>query len=282
MPTSAGRPGGDRGWLARVAPGVVRRAIGRRAARDLWVRCAETGELCYRPDLEAALWVTPGGHHMRIGAEQRFAITFDGGVCERLPSPVMPDDPLSFTYAKPYKPALAKARKATGERDSMAAAVGRIEAAPAVVLAQDFAFMGGSLGMAAGETFVTAAEAALSRHAALVIFTAAAGARMQESALAQPALRGGAHRPHHRRRHRLLRDARRRAVGRAGRGDRLHRTAGDLRHHPRNFARHLPNGGFPGRTRHGRSGGSEKGAAEGDRPDPAHPHGGEPPFRSLT
>jgi acetyl-CoA carboxylase carboxyl transferase subunit beta len=43
--------------------------------------------------------------------------------------------------------------------------------------------MGGSLGMAAGEGFIRAAEAALERKAPLVAFTAAGGARMQEGAL---------------------------------------------------------------------------------------------------
>jgi|SRR6185312_5702152 len=177
-------PGGDRGWLSRISPGVARRAAGRRLTRDLWIRCEQTGELCYRPDLEAALWVTPSGHHMRIGPDQRFAATFDDGAYERLPDRVSPDDPLSFNHAKPYKPALAKARKVTGERDSMTAAAGRIDGAPAVVLVQNFAFIAGSLSIAAGETFVAAAEEALRRKAALVIFTAAAGARMQEGALA--------------------------------------------------------------------------------------------------
>jgi acetyl-CoA carboxylase carboxyl transferase subunit beta len=177
-------PRGDRGWLSRLAPGVIRTAARRRATKDLWVKCDQTGELCYRPDLEAALWVTPGGHHMRLGPDRRFAATFDDGAYERVPEPVVPDDPLNFSYAKPYKPALAKARKATGERDSMAAAVGRIGGIETAVLAQSFAFVGGSLSIAAGETFVAAAEEAVRRRAPVVIFTAAAGARMQEGALA--------------------------------------------------------------------------------------------------
>ena len=54
---------------------------------------------------------------------------------------------------------------------------------PAVVLVQDFAFMGGSLGMAAGEGFITAAHMALARKAAFVVCTASGGARMQEGTL---------------------------------------------------------------------------------------------------
>ena len=52
-----------------------------------------------------------------------------------------------------------------------------------MVLVQDFAFMGGSLGMAAGEGFIAAAEAAIERQVPRVAFTAAGGARMQEGAL---------------------------------------------------------------------------------------------------
>lgn len=65
----------------------------------------------------------------------------------------------------------------------MAAAFGKIDGVPTVVLVQDFAFMGGSLGMAAGEAFIAAARLALARKAALVVCTASGGARMQEGIL---------------------------------------------------------------------------------------------------
>ena len=51
-------------------------------------------------------------------------------------------------------------------------------------MVQDFAFLGGSLSMGAGEAFVAAAKAALERDTPLVAFTASGGARMQEGALA--------------------------------------------------------------------------------------------------
>ena len=174
-----------RNWLSRVAPGIGARLPRRNTPPDLWVRCPETGEMVYRPDLEAAQWVTPSGFHMRIGPALRFAYTFDHSRFEALPpAPPSPDDPLRFTYAKPYAATLAAARKATGQRDSISAAIGRIGGVASVVLVQDFAFAGGSLSVAAGETFVAAAQEAVNRGAALVIFTAAAGARMQEGALA--------------------------------------------------------------------------------------------------
>src|SRR5665213_2879193 len=153
------------GWLAKIAPGV-RKLVARRETPDnLWEKCPDTGEMIYRPDLEAALWVTPAGRHMRIRPALRFAYTFDFGRCKNLPLPRSPDDPLKFTYGKPYRDSLAAARKATGEPDAMAAAVGEIGGVQTVVLVQDFAFMGGSLGVAAGEGFLAAVDAAVKRDA---------------------------------------------------------------------------------------------------------------------
>ena len=139
--------------------------------------------MIYRPDLEAALWVTPAGRHMRIRPALRFAYTFDAGRYKTLTLPKSPDDPLNFTYGKPYRDSLAAARKATGETDAMAAAVGDIGGIATVVLVQDFAFMGGSLGAAAGEAFLAAVDEAVKRQAPFVVFTASGGARMQEGAL---------------------------------------------------------------------------------------------------
>ena len=179
---SANPPRERRGWLSRIAPGV--RNITKRDTPDnLWVKCPENGEMLYRPDLEAALWVTPSGNHMRIGVKDRLAFTFDDGRYERIASPVVPDDPLKFPDEKPYAERLKAARKATGEQDSMAIACGTIVGQPAVVIVQDFAFMGGSLSVGAGETFVVAAREAVRRGAPLVIFTASGGARMQEGTL---------------------------------------------------------------------------------------------------
>jgi acetyl-CoA carboxylase carboxyl transferase subunit beta len=182
---SAQRPVRERGgWLARFAPGVRKLVTRRETPENLWVKCPDTGEMIYRPDLEAALWVTPAGRHMRIGPALRFAYTFDGGARDEIAAPATPDDPLHFTAGKPYREALAAARKTTGERDAVAIAVGEIRRVPAVALVQDFAFMGGTLGAAAGEAFIAASREAVKRDVPLVAFTASGGARMQEGTLA--------------------------------------------------------------------------------------------------
>jgi len=165
----ANPPRERRGWLSRIAPGV--RNLKKSDTPDnLWVKCPDTGEMLYRPDLEAALWVTPSGNHMRIGAKLRLDFTFDDGKYERISTPIVADDPLGFPDDKPYPERLKAARKATGEQDSMAIAYGHIHGQPAIVVAQDFAF-------------VKAAQEAVKRQVPFVIFTASGGARMQEGTL---------------------------------------------------------------------------------------------------
>jgi acetyl-CoA carboxylase carboxyl transferase subunit beta len=176
-------PGERLSWLARIAPGVRNAFVKRETPENLWVKDPETGDMLYRPDLEAAQWVTPSGSHMRIGSELRLRYTFDDGKYERIASPHAPDDPLKFPDERPYSDRLKAARKATGELDSMSIAVGDIKGQRAVVIVQDFAFMGGSLGVGAGEAFIKAAKEAVKREVPLVIFTASGGARMQEGTL---------------------------------------------------------------------------------------------------
>ena len=172
------------GWLAKIAPGVHKLVAKRETPENLWVKCPDTGEMIYRPDLEAALWVTPAGRHMRINPQLRFAYTFDEGRYKVLPAPKTPDDPLRFTYGKSYRDGLAAARKATGDQDALIAAVGEISGVTTVAAVENFAFVGGSLGIAVGEAFIAAAQEAVRLSAPLVIFAAAGGARMQEGAIA--------------------------------------------------------------------------------------------------
>ena len=101
-----------------------------------------------------------------------------------IPMPPVMKDPLKFKDDKRYTDRLRSAKAKTGREDCMVAAHGEINGRKAVILVQDFAFMGGSLGMAAGEAFIKAAETAVERKAALIVVTASGGARMQESSFA--------------------------------------------------------------------------------------------------
>ena len=170
-------------WLQRLTPPGVQKMFEKRdTPENLWVKCPISGEMVFNKDLEASQHVTPAGHHMRIGPALRFKYTFDGEYTE-VDLPEVAKDPLKFKDDKPYTSRIAAARKKTGREDAMAIGVGSIKNIETTVLVQDFSFMGGSLGMGAGEGFLKACETAVERRTPLIVFTAAGGARMQEGAL---------------------------------------------------------------------------------------------------
>jgi acetyl-CoA carboxylase carboxyl transferase subunit beta len=170
-------------WLQKLTPPGVQKMFEKRdTPENLWVKCPISGEMVFNKDLEASQHVTPAGHHMRIGPALRFKYTFDGDYTE-VDLPEVAKDPLKFKDDKPYTSRLAAARKKTGREDAMAIGVGSIKSIETTVLVQDFSFMGGSLGMGAGEGFLKACETAVERRTPLVLFAAAGGARMQEGIL---------------------------------------------------------------------------------------------------
>ncbi len=116
-------------------------------------------------------------------ARQAFRPDLRRGVHTPLPAPAVREDPLKFRDTKRYVDRLKAARTATGETDALLNAKGEIEGRKAVVGVQDFAFMGGSMGLAVGAAFVAGVEAAIAEKAPYIIFTAAGGARMQEGIL---------------------------------------------------------------------------------------------------
>src|SRR5262245_3791440 len=173
-------------WLSNFArPGLKKK--GDEEKRDtpdnLWIKDPISGDLIYRSELEASHWVTPSGFHMRIGPEPRFRQLFDDSAWQKITLPKVETDPLKFKDDKKYVDRLKAARGKVHRDDTMEAGYGRVGGLPTVVLVQDFEFMGGSLGMAAGDAFIAAAEAAVRRKAAMVMITASGGARMQEGIL---------------------------------------------------------------------------------------------------
>jgi len=171
-------------WITAVVRPKIRSLLRRETSENLWIKCPETGQLVFHKDVEANLWVIPGSnHHMRITAAQRLSITLDAGSQEDVPLPEVPLDPLRFRDEKRYTDRLKEARTKTGLQDAVKVAHGRLEDLPVTIAVQDFHFMGGSLGMAAGEAIIAATDAAIARHAPLILFASAGGARMHEGVL---------------------------------------------------------------------------------------------------
>ena len=172
-------------WISNVVRPKIRNFLARREVpQNLWIKCPETGEMVFHRDLEANQFVIPGsGFHMRMNAKQRLAHFFDGGAYEAVPLPEVPLDPLKFRDERRYTDRLRDARAKTGMADAVLVGVGAVEGVPVVSAAQDFDFMGGSLGMAAGEAIIAGMLTAKDRRRPFVLFAASGGARMQEGIL---------------------------------------------------------------------------------------------------
>ncbi|TMJ36333.1 MAG: acetyl-CoA carboxylase carboxyltransferase subunit beta [Alphaproteobacteria bacterium] len=150
----------------------------------MWVKCPETGQMVFYRDLENNQFVIPGsGYHMRMAPDVRLKSMFDAGEYETIALPQAPVDPLKFRDERRYTDRLKEAKQKTGAEDAILAGSGTLDGLPLVITVQDFSFMGGSLGMTAGEGLITSMRAAVEKKAPYVLFASSGGARMQEGIL---------------------------------------------------------------------------------------------------
>jgi acetyl-CoA carboxylase carboxyl transferase subunit beta len=156
----------------------------REVPENLWSKCDECGTMLFHRELSDNLNVcTQCGHHMAISPRDRFTGLFDGGIFVEFDVPQPVTDPLGFKDQKKYPDRMKAAQKKTDEKEAMLIAEGEIGRTPIVAAAQDFSFLGGSMGMYVGNAIIAAAERAVELKRPLILFSAAGGARMQEGIL---------------------------------------------------------------------------------------------------
>jgi len=175
-------------WIKNFVRPRIRSILGAATKRDvpenMWIKDPDSGQMVFYKDLEANQFVFPGSnHHHRMPAELRFTHMFDGGEFEKLPAPTAVVDPLKFRAEKKYTDQLRDAKAKAGVEDSVQAGFGAVNDLPMVIAVQDMGFIGGSLGMAAGDAIIAAMRYAVAKHCPFVMFVASGGARMQEGIL---------------------------------------------------------------------------------------------------
>ena len=170
-------------WLSRVRSGIPFLPK-RQTAENLWHKCKKCGTMVFTKEWEDNLNVCPRcDHHDRIGWQRRLDQVFDDGEYDVLPAPEVREDPLRFRDSKRYTDRIKAARTSTNVKDALINARGKVDRKRAVIGVQDFAFMGGSMGIAVGAAFVAGVRQAIADKCPYIIFTAAGGARMQEGIL---------------------------------------------------------------------------------------------------
>jgi acetyl-CoA carboxylase carboxyl transferase subunit beta len=148
------------------------------------VKCPGCAQLIYNKDLEASLNVCPKcAHHFRINATERLKALFDDADYQEHFADLTSTDPLQFTDTKPYRDRLTASQESSGLKDSVIVATGQLDGIEVVVAAMEYSFIGGSMGVVAGEKITRAIEMALERRQPAIVISCSGGARMMEGAL---------------------------------------------------------------------------------------------------
>jgi acetyl-CoA carboxylase carboxyl transferase subunit beta len=171
-------------WISNVVRPKIRGMLRREVPENLWIKCPDTGQLVFYKDVEANQFVIPGSnYHMRMSAPARLKSMFDNETWIDVALPEVAVDPLRFRDERRYVDRLKDARSKTGLNDAVKLGYGRLDGLAMVIAVQDFDFMGGSLGMAAGDAIIKGLDTAVEKACPLVLFAASGGARMQEGIL---------------------------------------------------------------------------------------------------
>src|ERR1700726_193424 len=171
-------------WISNVVRPKIRSILRREVPENLWIKCPETGQLVFYKDVEANQFVIPGSnYHMRMSATARLKTMFDNQTWFDIGVAEVPVDPLKFRDERRYTDRLKDARTKTGMHDAIKLGFGKLDGLAVVIGVQDFDFMGGSLGMAAGEAVIKGLDTAVEKGCPFVLFAASGGARMQEGIL---------------------------------------------------------------------------------------------------
>jgi acetyl-CoA carboxylase carboxyl transferase subunit beta len=150
----------------------------------IFVKCPECENPLYRRELiESHQVCTHCNYHFRFPARDRLEDLFDNGEYEKLDEEVMSADPLEFVDTKPYKDRIEAAKKSSGLPEAIVSGGGKVGGYQVYAGAMDMSFIGGSMGSAVGEKITRLIERALENKAAVIVFSASGGARMQEGTL---------------------------------------------------------------------------------------------------
>lgn len=173
-------------WLTNYVRPRIQAVLEKRkeTPENLWFKCRGCEQMIFQKEFARNLSVCPTcGYHGRIGPAERLKMLFDDGVYQLLPQPKVVEDPLKFKDQRKYTERLKAARTETGDLEALCVASGNMGGLCTVIGVQNFAFLGGSMGLGVGEAMIAGAKKAIKLKAPFIMFTAAGGARMQEGIL---------------------------------------------------------------------------------------------------
>ncbi|MGE3769417.1 MAG: acetyl-CoA carboxylase, carboxyltransferase subunit beta [Bdellovibrionales bacterium] len=172
-------------WITNFVRPTLQKLVNKKDVPDnLWTNCPGCSAMLFHRELDENDHVCRHcGYHLRLAVDKRLKLLYDGGTFTEIPLPAVVADPLKFKDQKRYADRMKDSQSKTGRKDALVIAKGTVGGKKLITAAFDFAFMGGSMGMAVGSGIVAAAEAAVRENAGLLLIPASGGARMQEGIL---------------------------------------------------------------------------------------------------
>ena len=172
-------------WFKRNKEGITTSTKEKRETPEgLWQKCSNCKTIFSADDLKLNNYVCNRcNHHERIGSEEYFQILFDDGKYKELDAKLESGDPLKFEDTKKYTDRIKATQKATGLKDAVRTAKGKLDGEDFVIACMDFAFIGGSMGSVMGEKIARAIDEAIKSKSPFMIISKSGGARMMEAGL---------------------------------------------------------------------------------------------------
>ncbi len=171
-------------WFKKARRPMTAPAGPSRVPEGLWVKCPACDQILYGKDLVKSLRVcSKCGHHLRMTATQRLESLLDGAIWTEYDRELRSTDPLRFHDTKAYEARLKASEAAIGTQEAAIAAVGKVHGIDVSIVAMEYGFIGGSMGVVVGEKITRAVERALERGIPLLIVSCSGGARMMEGTL---------------------------------------------------------------------------------------------------
>jgi acetyl-CoA carboxylase carboxyl transferase subunit beta len=152
-------------------------------AIELPTNCPNCGIGIGVDDLRVHAYVCECGHHFPMRGDSWISLLADPGTWQERWADIRPHDLLVWVQPKPYRTTLQKAGD-EGLNEAVRTGTCRLAGREISVGVFDFRFVGGTLGIVAGERLTRAIELAITSRMPFVLVAASGGARMQEGILA--------------------------------------------------------------------------------------------------
>lgn len=144
-----------------------------------WVSCVKCKAVIYIKEIEDNLYTCPYcNDHQYISNINRIKSLLDQ--YEMISMDHNIEDPINFSDLITYRERLSSAREKTNQYDVTTLASGLLNERKVTILCMDFKFMGGSMGIYVGNSFIQGIEHAIEHNAPYIVFISSGGARMQE------------------------------------------------------------------------------------------------------